>query len=245
MATPPGLGRGRRRGVGAIKVEGLDPAQVQLQHPFIDGSGRHRRIDFVLTLGDAKLAIEVDGYNKTGHGAMTRQEFDDFLARRNSIPWRLLQFSNDQITREPGVAARLIALEMREIQLEQRQRSLTTVEVDELRKLREVHSLERQAGPTPRQPHRAVKPALIGVAVAAVALVVTLVVIDRDTADQPGLAPTNGKCPTTHPIKGNINRDGEKIFHETSGDFYGATIPERCFESREAARQAGFRAPRR
>ncbi|EPE61216.1 endonuclease yncB domain protein [Exiguobacterium sp. S17] len=42
-------------------------------------------------------------------------------------------------------------------------------------------------------------------------------------------------------IKGNINRDGEKIYHVPGGASYERTIPEEIFCTEEAAEAAGFR----
>ncbi len=61
-----------------------------------------------------------------------------------------------------------------------------------------------------------------------------------------GVAPVSEEsCPRSHPIKGNISEDGEKIYHLPHGDpYYSATHPERCFASPAQARAAGYRAPR-
>ncbi|MBM7705239.1 micrococcal nuclease [Chryseomicrobium aureum] len=42
-------------------------------------------------------------------------------------------------------------------------------------------------------------------------------------------------------IKGNINRQGEKIYHVPDGRFYSQTNPEEWFCSEQEARDAGFR----
>lgn len=49
-------------------------------------------------------------------------------------------------------------------------------------------------------------------------------------------------CPVSHPVKGNVNDEGEQIFHLEGQAYYDATRPERCFSSAEAARAEGFRA---
>lgn len=46
-------------------------------------------------------------------------------------------------------------------------------------------------------------------------------------------------------IKGNINRDGEKIYHVPGGASYERTIPEAMFCTEEEAREAGFRSAAR
>lgn len=61
------------------------------------------------------------------------------------------------------------------------------------------------------------------------------------TAD--GLTPTDGaSCPDLHPVKGNINREGQRIFHVAGQKYYEQTKPEKCFSSPEAALAEGFRA---
>ncbi|GAC1387052.1 MAG: hypothetical protein NVS4B8_07470 [Herpetosiphon sp.] len=51
-------------------------------------------------------------------------------------------------------------------------------------------------------------------------------------------------CPPNSPIKGNINKKKEKIYHVPNSPSYNDVRPEQCFPSEQAARQAGFVAPR-
>ena len=53
------------------------------------------------------------------------------------------------------------------------------------------------------------------------------------------------ECPLSKPMKGNINRRGEKIYHVPAGAFYARTRPEDCFADTEAAERAGYRASQR
>jgi hypothetical protein len=48
-------------------------------------------------------------------------------------------------------------------------------------------------------------------------------------------------CPDGFPVKGNAQ---SKIYHVPASRQYGATIPELCFATAEAAEAAGFRAPK-
>jgi len=58
-----------------------------------------------------------------------------------------------------------------------------------------------------------------------------------------GLTATEGSsCPYLHPVKGNINREGRRIFHVAGQKYYEQTKPEKCFSSPEAALAEGFRA---
>lgn len=78
------------------------------------------------------------------------------------------------------------------------------------------------------------------------------VVRQQPVAPPPPAAPSGGgvppvslkDCPESHPVKGNIRDDGDRIYHvrgESSG--YNATQPEVCFASAADAAAAGFRPP--
>ena len=41
-------------------------------------------------------------------------------------------------------------------------------------------------------------------------------------------------------IKGNINSQGKMIYHISTGAFYAQTKPEKCFNTEEEAKKAGF-----
>jgi hypothetical protein len=58
------------------------------------------------------------------------------------------------------------------------------------------------------------------------------------------VVPTDGQCPASHPIKGNINRNGQLIFHTPGSNNYGRTNAEACFATEEDAEAAGFRKSR-
>ena len=53
------------------------------------------------------------------------------------------------------------------------------------------------------------------------------------------VAPVEGACPVSHPVKAN---DNSGIFHVPGGRFYERTKPERCYASPEAATADGYRA---
>jgi len=52
-------------------------------------------------------------------------------------------------------------------------------------------------------------------------------------------------CTADKPIKGNININGEKIYHEPGGDYYLVTNPEECFSTDQEALAAGYRESRK
>lgn len=61
----------------------------------------------------------------------------------------------------------------------------------------------------------------------------------------PRTTPQGRTCPDTHPIKGNINRQGERIYHVPGSRYYDETLPESCFSTEEDAQAAGYRPPQR
>ena len=52
------------------------------------------------------------------------------------------------------------------------------------------------------------------------------------------LAPVDGGCPSSHPIKANAKSE---IYHVPGGRFYDRTIPERCYASADDAEADGYR----
>ena len=61
-------------------------------------------------------------------------------------------------------------------------------------------------------------------------------------ADAAWVAPVDGACPLSHPVKGNANSG---IHHVPGGRFYEATVPERCYRDPAAAEADGMRASKR
>ena len=66
------------------------------QRPFIDSSGKSRRIDFSYVEGKSKLALEVNGETYHAEGIIPNETFDDNLFRQNEIlrdGYNLIRFS--------------------------------------------------------------------------------------------------------------------------------------------------------
>ena len=66
------------------------------QHPFIDSTGRKRKIDFSYVSGTVKLALEVNGETYHAEGIIPDANFDDNLFRQNEIlrdGYKLVRFS--------------------------------------------------------------------------------------------------------------------------------------------------------
>lgn len=70
------------------------------QHPFLDRTGRSRRIDFAYQGSRAPLALEVNGETYHAEGIIPNEMFDDNLFRQNEIlrsGYRLVRFSYSQL----------------------------------------------------------------------------------------------------------------------------------------------------
>jgi hypothetical protein len=59
------------------------------------------------------------------------------------------------------------------------------------------------------------------------------------TGSQAWVAPVDGACPVSHPIKANAN---SRIYHQPGGRFYDRTQAERCYADAAAAEADGYRA---
>ena len=59
------------------------------QYPFLDSSGRSRRIDFGVLYNSKKLALEVNGESYHAEGIIPGEQFDDNLNRQNEILTRV------------------------------------------------------------------------------------------------------------------------------------------------------------
>lgn len=100
------------------RVPDLNWKALSAQTPFSDAHGRTRYIDFTIIEGDVvRIAIEVDGYDKTGEGrGMTREEFADWSRREQAITaagYRVVRVANRLIDREPDLCARTVELVLR------------------------------------------------------------------------------------------------------------------------------------
>ncbi len=73
---------------------------IKPQYPFIDSTGRHRRIDFVYQGTTSALAFEVNGESYHAEGVIPDEMFDANLFRQNEIlrsGYKLLRFSYSQL----------------------------------------------------------------------------------------------------------------------------------------------------
>ena len=83
-----------------VPLLGSNIEHVVPQYPFIDHTGRSRRIDFVCLRGATPLALEVNGETYHAEGIIPDAQFDDNLFRQNEIlrlGYRLVRFSYSQL----------------------------------------------------------------------------------------------------------------------------------------------------
>jgi hypothetical protein len=100
------------------RVPNLSPSIVRPQAPFTAASGLRHRMDFAIVEEPyVHIALEVDGWDKTGRGTgMTQEEFGAFLQRQSELTsqrWDLLRFSNRTFMTSPLSQARFIDLVLR------------------------------------------------------------------------------------------------------------------------------------
>ena len=97
------------------KVPDLNLEKVSCQTAFRDARGIRRRIDFTINVNEGvRLAIEVDGWDKTGRGGgPTKSEWIADRERKLSIKangFDLIEFPNALVRTKPDDCARLIEL---------------------------------------------------------------------------------------------------------------------------------------
>jgi very-short-patch-repair endonuclease len=228
--------------------------KVQPQKRITVGA-RTYRVDFALTSGPLRVAIEIDGENKGARQA----SHDEWTRRQTALVsdgWEVLRFTNRDVVNDKEYCRRQVAMT-----------------IARLRERRRLDSRPTKAGstaasfaatapaslplPAPSAPDREsnrglwlalAAPLMILAFFAVLAIALSSGSSDVGSADG-SVAPTSTAdgptCPGSHPVKGNVNQEGERIFHRPSGEFYDATEPERCFADAAAAVSSGFRASRR
>ena len=102
------------------QVEGLDLRFFSAQMPFRHDWVGSRQCDFSIREGDlVRIAIEIDGYDKTGRGdGMSPNEFIDWERRQavlTSLGWYVLRFANTDVKHNPNKCAELITLLLRKL----------------------------------------------------------------------------------------------------------------------------------
>ena len=94
------------------EVIGLKPSQVTPQFPFTGGDGRQYHMDFAIHTDKVRIAIELEGFDKTNSNrGKNRKEHDDFNRRIQSLTalgWRPLTITNAQFKSDPMHYANMI-----------------------------------------------------------------------------------------------------------------------------------------
>jgi very-short-patch-repair endonuclease len=242
-------------------VKGVEPYFVRFQHEVTGSAGRNFRVDFaLLPPGRDRIAIEIDGFDKTSAGNVATKEHQDSDSSRRAeleiAGWRVLSFTNRQVQVDPGECRRKIENMLLGSTESAWDRSATMSwgtgtgeQTGTLTFPAVTGTGVAEAAGAPQRRSR-----LIGLTAAvAVVLVVFGVVgglwlasddsVDASGASGPTNAEPNGaNCPADFPVKGNVNDSGERIFHEPGWQYYAATWPEECFGSSGEAEAAGYRA---
>ena len=82
------------------KVVGLKPSQVKPQYPFTGTDGREYRMDFAIITKRIKIAIELEGWDKTNSkSGKNKKEHDEFNRRLQDLTiqgWTTLPVTNAQ-----------------------------------------------------------------------------------------------------------------------------------------------------
>lgn len=87
------------------EVPGLKPSQLTPQREFVGNDGRTLHMDFAIETPYVKIAIELEGWDKTGNGqGKSKAEHDHFNRRLQSLSaqgWEVLPITNAQFHADP------------------------------------------------------------------------------------------------------------------------------------------------
>ncbi len=216
-------------------------------------AGRNYRPDFTLTRGPLRVLVEIDGADK-GPNAPSHDEWTRRQTALASDGWEILRFTNRQVMHEQEYCRRHVASTV--ARLHERAR----LSADPLLSRGPAASPGAAQPVTPSGPARSgiggrASPqtwAAAGVAGLALAAAVNYWIVHSQ--DAPSM-PRSGSatpiddgrmvgfvvCPPTHPLRGNVNQRGERIYHRPEDPFYDRTKPESCFATDAAARADGYR----
>jgi very-short-patch-repair endonuclease len=214
-------------------VEGLEFSNVYVQVPFGDPGGRRRLMDFaIIEPPNVRVAIEIDDQATHDPGRISREKFNDDVARQNQLikeGYTPLRFTVPQVRDSPSSCA------------------------DDIRTT--LDHLRYREAPRASLAASAQVPQRLPIYIAAVTLLVVIALAVKVMAGSPpapGATPraavtpsVNGECRSPSLIKGNVAQQSDgsfsRIYHVPSGAFYAATKAEACFETDEDAVTAGYR----
>lgn len=94
------------------QVPDLKPSQVTPQYAFTNLDGYECHMDFAIIVDNLKIAIELEGYDKTNSGkGQTREKHADSARRQQALTragWKLLSITNSQFKADPMYYANMI-----------------------------------------------------------------------------------------------------------------------------------------
>lgn len=229
-------------------VKGLEPYCVRVQHAITGSAGRNYRVDFaIIQPGGDKIAIEIDGFDKTASGNVATKEHQAAdSARRNELQiagWKILSFTNIQVQTDSGECRRKIE----NLLLSEPSRIQNSTSSSPSHEVRTAVSTN--SSPPFRSPPAQTRPrtwstgkvvGLVAAGIVVAWIAGTALVSSGDTGSD-STQPTGSECPAGYPVKGNVNDGGERIYHELGWRYYSSTWPEECFVTGEAAASAGYR----
>ena len=165
------------------KVPGLNPNDVTPQQSFTgNDDGIERHMDFAIKVDGVKIAIEVEGWDKTDKNqGKNKREHDEFNRRIQSLEsqqWRVLTVTNKQFMTDPAHYANHIRqLILQGSKAPQSDSSSTTEDVEET----EDQEEPKEAEQVPNE-ERTAKPLYVLVALAAIVVIgVVIWSITRDS----------------------------------------------------------------
>lgn len=220
------------------RVRHLEPQDVRPQETVRLNDGSTLRIDFVLERRDRfPLAVELDGFNKTGRieDAASVARTDNAKRRQleQQLHYEVVEFSNKDLA-DPHLAIRDIETRM------VGKPPVAATMAAPTESAPEDHREERNKNRSnPRFRRRWMLIAALTI-LGFVAASFALSAMNENTS--PITPADDGSCPAEASIKGNASTSGERIFHEPGWRYYDATSAEECFASAKEAEEAGYRA---
>lgn len=217
-------------------IPGLRPADIAIQQRATGSSGRTYYLDFVISPEDGhRVAVEIDGRDKAPGSRSVQEVQSDVDRKRADLinnGWRMLNFSTERVSTKSDECVSELRAELRDA-------------VPSREGGRVVDPAMPASGATATTQNKSGrsrgmrKPWVFAAAALAAAVVVVVILQGQGEVVEPR---GDGNCPTSAPIKGNVSAGGEKIFHAPGWEYYERTAAEECFESEEAAIDAGYRA---
>lgn len=238
------------------RVPDLSPGEVTPQKKVVVG-GAHRRIDFAVERHGLRVAIEIDGWDKSGTGTgQTRAEQQAFTDRQNALVsagWNPIRYTVSHLRRDPGAVARDLTGRLRAVSDRQSIPVRSAAADSHLRQTDRyrpsIGAALPQAPLSPSgthrptaSPHRSGWLLMAGVVAAVGVLGIgALAAAGMANGNSGHGTPRSVSCTSYGVVRGNVSETGERIYHLPGDRYYGATNPEQCFATASDAEAAGYR----